>query len=93
MPLDPYEMIWGCCKSFISNHLTFAFVDDTFVMYPLFSIPQEVICSHFLNRNQSMIGKHQLSFCDARQFCNLAFLPKVSVDAMLDHRHAENLRC
>ena len=27
-----------------------------------------------------------------RQFCDLAFLPKMSVDAVLDYWHAENLR-
>ena len=27
-----------------------------------------------------------------RQFCDLAFLPKMPVDAMLDYWHAENLR-
>ena len=37
-----------------------------------------------------MIGKYKLSLCNTGKLCHLSFLPEMSIDAMLDNRHAEH---
>ena len=38
-PLDPDEMVRGCCKTFIGNYLPFALEYDAVMADPAFSVP------------------------------------------------------
>lgn len=89
-PLDPYEVVWGRSKSFIIYYLTFSFIYDTFMGYPILPIPQPMVGSYSLNRNQSFICKDKLPFCNTGKFRLLAFLPQIGVLPVLFHRHMEH---
>ena len=78
-PLNPDEMIRGCCKTFIGNYLPFAFENDTIMADPAFSVPEQMLRANTLNRNESFIRKDKLSLSDTRQFCLFPFLPEMPV--------------
>ena len=92
-PLDPYEVVWGRSKSFIIYYLTFSFIYDTFMGYPILPIPQPMVGSYSLNRNQSFICKDKLPFCNTGKFRLLAFLSEVGILPVLFYRHMKHLAC
>ena len=93
-PLNPDEMIRGCCKTFIGNYLPFAFENDTIMADPAFSVPEQMLRANTLNRNESFIRKDKLSLGDTGQFCLLPLLPEMPILSMLDHVAVEHpARC
>lgn len=90
LPFDPYEMIWRCRESPISDDLPFSALDDAFMGYPGFTVPDLVVRGDPLDRYQSVVGEHLLAFGNAGQFGDLALLPEVSVDPMFFYRNAEH---
>jgi hypothetical protein len=91
-PFDPNEVVWGCCKSFIGNYLSFAFINHSIMRDEFFSIPYLHFCGYFFNWYQALISQDELSFCNAGKLRLLPFLPEVSIFTMLHNIAMEHLR-
>ena len=59
--------------------------------HPVFAIPESVILFHILYPYQSMIRKHQLSFCNAAERSLLSFLPILIIGVSFDDGFLRNV--
>ena len=58
-PLNPDEVVWCSCKSFILDNLPFSFEDDSIVFHPGFPIPDLHPGSYFLYGDKTGIGEYE----------------------------------
>lgn len=65
LPLNPYEVVWGCNKSSIVDYLPFSPVKYTIMIYPIFSVPKFVVGGDRLNGNKALVCQNKLAFCNA----------------------------
>lgn len=91
LPLDPDEVVCGRCKSVIGHDLPLSPINNLFMGHPVFAIPEPVILFHILNPYQSMIRKHQLSFCNATERSLLTFLSILIVRIAFDDSFLRNV--
>ena len=91
LPLDPDEVICGRCKSVISQDLHLPPINNPFMGYPVFAIPEPVMGLHILNLYQPMIRKHQLPFCNATKGSLFTFLPILIVWIAFDDALLRNM--
>lgn len=61
--------------------------------YPFDAVPYLVVGGDVFDWHKAFVGQHSLSFGDTGQNCNLAFLAKFSVGAVLLDRYAEHVAC
>ena len=91
LPLDPDEVVCGRCKSVIGHDLPLSPINNPFMGHPVFAIPESVILFHILYPYQSMIRKHQLSFCNAAERSLLSFLPILIIGVSFDDGFLRNV--
>ena len=92
LPLDPDEVVCGRCKSVIGHDLPLSPINNPFMGHPVFAIPESVILFHIVYPYQSMIRKHQLSFCNATEGSLFPFLPILIVRITFDDDLLRNMK-
>ena len=75
----------------MSANLTISFVNNTFMFHPGLSIQQKIFELHIFNRDNPMISQNKFAFSNTCELCLFTFLPKMTIYAVLFHRHMEHL--
>ena len=92
-PFNPHEVVRCCLESLVLDHLTFPFVNHTFMIHPIFSIPKFVVSSNRFNREQPSVCEDKLSLRNTGKFSLLPFLAQMAVFSMFYHVAVEHTGC